>query len=55
MPFTLINHIKHKANGQPVANMWNSMMYHDNTGYHVAKIFCEHPVLSSVLVTFRAE
>jgi hypothetical protein len=55
VPFTLINHIKHKANGQPVANMWNSMMYHDNTGYHVAKIFCEHPVLSSVLVTFRAE
>lgn len=55
MPFTLINHIKHKANGQPVANMWNSMMYHDNTGYHVAKIFCEHPVLGSVLVTFRAE
>jgi hypothetical protein len=55
VPFTLINHIKHKANGQPVANMWNSMMYHDNTGYHVAKIFCEHPVLSSLLVTFRAE
>jgi len=55
VPFTLINHIKHKANDQPVANMWNSMMYHDNTGYHVAKIFCEHPVLSSVLVTFRAE
>lgn len=51
----MINHIKHKANGQPVANMWNSMMYHDNTGYHVAKIFCEHPVLSSLLVTFRAE
>lgn len=55
MPFNLINHIKHKANGQPVANMWNSMMYQDNTGYHVAKIYCEHPVLSSLLVTFRAE
>jgi hypothetical protein len=55
VPFTLINHIKHKANGQPVTNMWNSMMYHDNTGYHVAKIFCEHPVLSSTLVTFRTE
>lgn len=55
VPFALINHIKHKANGQPVANMWNSMMYHDNTGYHVARIYCEHPVLSSVLVNYRTE
>jgi len=30
-------------------------MYHDNTGYHVAKIYCEHPVLSSLLITYRAE
>lgn len=55
VPFALINHIKHKSNGQPVANMWNSMMYHDNTGYHVARIYCEHPVLSSVLVKVQTE
>ena len=55
VPFSLINHIKHKSNGQPVANMWNSMMYHDNTGYHVARIYCEHPVLSSVLVKIHTE
>ena len=55
VPFSLINHIKHKSNNQPVANMWNSMMYHDNTGYHVARIYCEHPVLSSVLVKFHTE
>lgn len=55
VPFKLINHIKHKSNRQPVANMWNSMLYQDNTGYHVAKIFCEHPVLSSVLVKIRTE
>ena len=55
VPFSLINHIKHKSNRQPVANMWNSMMYHDNTGYHVARIYCEHPVLSSVLVKFQTE
>ena len=30
-------------------------MYHDNTGYHVAKIYCEHPVLSSLLITYRTE
>ena len=35
--------------------MWNSMMYHDNTGYHVARIYCEHPVLSSVLVKVHTE
>jgi hypothetical protein len=35
--------------------MWNSMMYHDNTGYHVARIYCEHPVLSSVLVKTHTE
>jgi hypothetical protein len=55
VPFSLINHIKHKSNRQPVANMWNSMMYHDNTGYHVARIYCEHPVLSSVLVRTLTE
>jgi hypothetical protein len=55
VPFKLINHIKHKSNRQPVANMWNSMLYQDNTGYHVAKIYCEHPVLSSVLVKIRTE
>jgi hypothetical protein len=55
VPFSLINHIKHKSNRQPVANMWNSMMYHDNTGYHVARIYCEHPVLSSVLVKTHTE
>lgn len=55
MPFALINHIKHKANKQPVANMWNSMTYNDNTGYHVAKIYVEHPVLSSMLVTSRLD
>lgn len=55
VPFPLINHIKHKSNGQPVANMWHSMMYHDNTGYHVARIYCEHPVLSSVLVKIHTE
>jgi hypothetical protein len=55
VPFALINHIKHKSNKQPVANMWNSMMYHDNTGYHVARIYCEHPVLSSVLVKVHTE
>lgn len=31
------------------------MMYHDNTGYHVARIYCEHPVLSSVLVKIHTE
>lgn len=31
------------------------MMYHDNTGYHVARIYCEHPVLSSILVNYRTE
>lgn len=35
--------------------MWNSMLYHDNTGYHVARIYCEHPVLSSVLVKIHTE
>jgi hypothetical protein len=55
VPFSLINHIKHKSNRQPVANMWNSMMYQDNTGYHVARIYCEHPVLSSVLVKIHTE
>lgn len=55
VPFSLINHIKHKSNRQPVANMWNSMMYHNNTGYHVARIYCEHPVLSSVLVKIQTE
>lgn len=51
VPFKLINHIKHKTNGQPVANMWNSMLYHDNTGYHVARIYARHPVLSTLLAT----
>ncbi|KAM0716336.1 hypothetical protein Q7P37_007781 [Cladosporium fusiforme] len=55
VPFKLVNHIKHKGNGQPVANMWNSMLYHDNTGYHVAKVYVEHPVLSSILINFRSE
>ena len=31
------------------------MMYHNNTGYHVARIYCEHPVLSSVLVKIQTE
>ncbi|GAB7327765.1 hypothetical protein MBLNU13_g11576t1 [Cladosporium sp. NU13] len=55
VPFSLINHIKNKSNRQPVANMWNSMMYHNNTGYHVARVYCEHPVLSSVLVKIQTE
>lgn len=30
------------------------MLYHDNTGYHVTKIYIEHPVLSSCLINFRS-
>lgn len=31
------------------------MLYHDDTGYQVAKIYIEHPVLSTMLINFRTE
>nr|OQO20126.1 hypothetical protein B0A51_11567 [Rachicladosporium sp. CCFEE 5018] len=50
VPFALLRHLTPKKDGQPVSNMWNSMVYEVSEGREVMMIFVRHPRIASMLL-----
>nr|OQO24263.1 hypothetical protein B0A51_10123 [Rachicladosporium sp. CCFEE 5018] len=50
VPFALLRHLTPKKDGQPVSNMWNSMVYEASEGREVMMIYVRHPRIASMLL-----